>query len=319
MDSADSPGKTHSRISGLLCTQRPTHLLQRSKSVDLIPTMENREMPMVEKCLTSAPIDEDLVLRRPSQADCDSPDGPGEDTNRRPPLLRELSFSAEYLPDLCLNNCPLTPSLLVENRTLEVTALSPLREQRSHWIHKPKLGLLAEKNQSTESLSEEDSNASSRSTSTASTEETTEKRLQVEKHSPPVQLLNQLHSCTSVPESSYDSNCSDTEGNSDKLSRQHRESTLVCTIPQSSPPTTRHDGLVNSSLPSPTSTQLQEQTPTNLRQYRQSRERSPVYQQKTSPRPAHLGRSSTHQYHDCDRRGCSPLRVTEATVQNSIT
>ena len=167
--------KTYSYVSGLQQTQKPMHLLHSSRSVDPTPTMENRETPMIEKCLTSAPIDEDLVLRRPSQADCDSPDGPGEDTNRRPPLLRELSFSADYLPDLCLNNCPLTPSLLGENRTLEVTALLPLREQRSHWIHKPKLGLLAEKNQSTESLSEEDSNASSRSTSTASIEETTEK------------------------------------------------------------------------------------------------------------------------------------------------
>ena len=314
-------------------TQKPPLLRQRSKSVDLTPIIEARETPVIEKRLTPAPIDENRVLRRPSlttRADCDSPDGPMEDPNWRPPLLREISISADNLPALCLNNCPLTPSPLRENRTLAATAMSPLREQRSRWLHKPKLGILAENSQSTESSSEDGSNTSSRSNSAASVVETNKMQVLVGNDSPPVPVPSQLHTSTSVPESGYDTNCSDTEGNSDKLSRKQLESTQAYTLPHSPPPTTQRNSRVNSSPPPPTPVQLQERSPTHRQQNRQHRERSPAYQQQNrqhrerSPAyqqqysPSHLGPSPTHQSRGRDARGRSPLRVSEATVTETL-
>ena len=306
-------------------TQQPLFVRQRSKSVDLTPIMETRETPVIEKRLTPAPIDENRVLRRHSlktEADCDTPDGPRKDPDWRPPLLREISLSADNLPALCLNNCPLTPSPLRENRTLAAAAMSPLREERSRWVHKPKLGMLAENCQSAESSSEEGSNTSSRTTSAASVEETAEKQPQEGKNSPAVQLPSQLRTSTSVPESGYDTNCSDTEGNSDKLSRKHHELTSVYTLPPSSPPATQRDSRSNSSPPLPKTTQPQERSPIHL-QHRQNRERSPVYRQKHSPThlghsPTHLGHSPTHQYRGRDARGRSPLRVSEVTVTQTL-
>ena len=302
-------------------TQQPLFVRQRSKSVDLTPIMETRETPVIEKRLTPAPIDENRVLRRHSlktEADCDSPDDPGEDPNWRPPLLREISLSADNLPALCLNNCPLIPSPLRENRTLAAAAMSPLKEERSRWVHKPKLGMLAENSQSAESSSEEGRNTSSRTTSPASVEETAEKQRQERKDSPPVQIFCQLRTSTSVPESGYDTNCSDTEGNSDK----HHELTSVYTLPPSSPPATQCDSRSNSSPPLPKTTQPQERTPIHL-QHRQNRERSPIYRQKHSPThlghsPTHLGHSPTHQYRGRDARGRSPLRVSEVIVTETL-
>ena len=148
-------------------TQMPPRLRQRSKSVDLTPLIDSIETPVIEKRLTPAPINENRVLRRLSlttRADFDSPNGLEEDPNWRPPLLREISLSADNLPALCLNDCPLAPSPLREKRTLAATAMSPLRERRSRWLHKPKLGMLAENSQSTESSSEDGSKTSLSST-----------------------------------------------------------------------------------------------------------------------------------------------------------
>ena len=124
-------------------TQRPPLLRQRSKSVDLTPVIETRETPVIEKCLTPAPIDENRVLRRPSlttRADFDSPNGPEEDPNWRPLFLREISLSVDNLPALCLSDCPRSPPPLREKHTLAAAVM-----------YNPKLPI-TENSQSAESL-----------------------------------------------------------------------------------------------------------------------------------------------------------------------
>ena len=276
-------------------TQQPLFVRQRSKSVDLTPIMETRETPVIEKCLTPAPIDENRVLRRHSlktESNYDSPDGSRKDPDWRPPLLREISLSADNLPALCLNNCPLTPSPLRENCTLAAAVMSPLREERFCWVHKPKLGMLAENSQSAESSSEEGSNTSSRTTSAASVEETAEKQPLEGKDFPPVRLPDstQLSCVISNQESGYDTYYSDTEGITGKLSIKHHELPSVYTILPSSPPATQRDSRSNSSPLLPIPTHLQEHSSIHL-QHCKNREHNPFYQQKYSP--AHLTSEKT--------------------------
>ena len=328
-------------------TQRPPVLRQRSKSVDLTPIIEMRETPVIEKRLTPTPIDEKRVLRRASfgfQADCDSPDGPEEDPNWRPPLLREISLSADNLPALCLNDCPLTPSPLRENRTLVAAAMSPLREQRSRWVHKPKLDTLAENTLSVdvESSSEDGSNTSSRSVSAASiaNEDIAKEKTQVEDNP---STPKQLHTSTSVPESGYDTNYSDTEGNSDKLSRKHlhHESMgrlQVHTSPQPPPPPADERDTRAAPPPMPahlqgrspthqqghSPTHQQGRSPTRQREYGHShlREHSPAYLQKCSPTHQATQHSPTHRYRTSSTghatRGRSPLRLPEPLASETL-
>ena len=127
-------------------TQKPPVLRQRSKSVDITPMIENTGTLIIAKRLTPPPIDNG------------SPHGLMEDPNWRPPL-REISLSADNLPALCLNNCPLASSPLRENYILAATPMSPLRELR------PMLGMFAE-NKSAESPSKDDTGSEISSGST---------------------------------------------------------------------------------------------------------------------------------------------------------
>ena len=118
--------------------------LQRrhSKSVDLTPISEK--------------LAEDPTLRLPiylpshnppttSGDGTDAADGVCSDPEPEPGfqrqfLLREISISADNIPAVCVNDCPLTPTpLRFKDRSLAATALSPVRHQRSSWICRPML------------------------------------------------------------------------------------------------------------------------------------------------------------------------------------
>ena len=82
----------------------------------------------------------------------------------KPPLLlKETSISAENIPSLCLNDCPLTPTPVREGQTLEFSTIH-LRSRR--WsMPKTDLKTVKENSQSTDSLETIESNTSSQSSS----------------------------------------------------------------------------------------------------------------------------------------------------------
>ena len=105
----------------------------------------------------------------PQVAVAGSPEDSGYDADPtyeqcKPPLfLREISISAENIPALCLNDCPLSPTPLREGRTL---ASSPMRLRSKRWsMQKTTLKTVKENSQSTDSLQKNKSNTSSQSSS----------------------------------------------------------------------------------------------------------------------------------------------------------
>ena len=126
---------------------KPPLQRQRSKSCDLTPQYE--VIPEFPQTAAGSPEDNGFNSD-PTYEQC------------KPPLfLREISISAENIPALCLNDCPLTPTPLREGRTL---ASSPMRLRPRRWsMPKTTLKTVKENSQSTESSESNESNTSSRS------------------------------------------------------------------------------------------------------------------------------------------------------------
>ena len=118
---------------------------RRSKSVDLTPISES-PMKLAEDPTLRLPIY--LPSHNPpttSGDSTDAADGVCSDPEPEPGLqrqflLREISISADNIPAVCVNDCPLTPTpLRFKDRLLAAIALSPVRHQCSSWIRWPML------------------------------------------------------------------------------------------------------------------------------------------------------------------------------------
>jgi len=99
---------------------KPPLVRQRSRSCDLTP---NREF--TPEFSPVAPADAVAVPAR----ECSEVDGFYSDPmyeDYKPPFLREISISADNIPALCVNDCPLTPTPLREFRGL---ISSPMRSR----------------------------------------------------------------------------------------------------------------------------------------------------------------------------------------------
>ena len=172
---------------------KPPLKRQRSRSCDLTPS---RESPPEFSPVAVAPADGAEV------------DGFYSDPDYKPPYLREISISADNIPALCLNDCPLTPTPLREFRTL---ISSPMRSRKRWSIPKTPLKSVQEKQASTETSETDNSNTSSRSGShehlaTGSdselhSERTGQKRI----YGPTPPNPNGWKEVTSLGESGYDS------------------------------------------------------------------------------------------------------------------
>ena len=136
--------KSHIRVT------KPPLQHQHSKECDLTPHYEIAPK-FPQAAAADSPVDKKF-RSDPTYEDC------------KPPLfLREISVSAENIPALCLNDCPLTPTPLWEGRTL---ASSPMRLKSRRWsMQKTTLKTVKEYSQSTDTLETNESNTSSRSTS----------------------------------------------------------------------------------------------------------------------------------------------------------
>ena len=129
---------------------KPPLLCQRSKECDLTPRSE------IAPDFPQAAADDSSEDKRFNS------DQTYEDS-KPPLLLREISISAENIPALCLNDCPLMPTPLRKARTL---SSSPMHLKPRHWaMHKTTLKTVKEDSQSTDSLETNESNTSSQSSS----------------------------------------------------------------------------------------------------------------------------------------------------------
>ena len=118
---------------------------RRSKSVDLTPIYES-PMKLAEDPTLHSPLY--LPSHGPPTTSGDSTDAadglcsdpePEPDFQRKF-LLREISISADNIPAVCVNDCPLTPTpLRFKDRSLAATVFSPVRQQWSSWIRRPML------------------------------------------------------------------------------------------------------------------------------------------------------------------------------------
>lgn len=77
---------------------------RRSKSVDLTPVIEAHETPIRTPMVGGTLLAETPVI-----------------CNYTYTLADEISISADNLPTLCLNDCPFTPTPMIENRLLKST------------------------------------------------------------------------------------------------------------------------------------------------------------------------------------------------------
>ena len=148
---------------------------KRSRSVDLTPVVEQPEsnattpavFPEAAKGLIPSRLFSPAITPSGEQFRVLSPTTPGV-TQPPPVLLREISLSADNLPSLCLNDCPMayTPLYQLGNRTLGSGAKSQLASIQRRWsasmADKPKnMPTLREQ----ESASSEEGNTSERFTS----------------------------------------------------------------------------------------------------------------------------------------------------------
>ncbi len=150
-DERITPSQRPTDMGQQMRLERPLLKRQRSRSCDLTPIMEQQEFP--------SPV---------GSRNADTPDGRagilGGVTGKRerPPLLREISISAESLPFLFLNDKMITPSPLREHRSLASAALSPQRDERKKWVARSVMETLPEGRRSVESTTSNESNTSAR-------------------------------------------------------------------------------------------------------------------------------------------------------------
>ena len=133
---------------------------QRSRSMsDLTPHEEETTSQLNTPAAMKSPF-----ITRPTLGSDESDCGMIDVDIEKPPYLREISISADNIPALCVNDCPLTPSpLKAEYRVLG----SPMRSKLTPWTRpmakKSPLATVQERAVSVASTDSNESNTSSRS------------------------------------------------------------------------------------------------------------------------------------------------------------
>ena len=106
---------------------------RRSRAMDLTPVVEQPEEPCA--MTPSATVFSPAVTPAGEKLRVLSPSTPSASTITPPVLLREISLSADNLPALYLNDCPIaaTPLMQLGNRTLGSAMQSPLVTNQRRW------------------------------------------------------------------------------------------------------------------------------------------------------------------------------------------